>query len=106
MSHFHFNGSLSGMHTMISPKIKIEVAACSETGYVRNENQDRMTGAEVPLGQLYIVADGMGGHKGGAMAAELTIRGLQQHLANASPDASVKKVIQAAFKKVNKIVVV
>ncbi len=86
---------------MNPPKIKVEVGARSETGYVRNENQDRMSGAEIPLGQLYIVADGMGGHKGGAMAAELTIVGLQRHIAAAPPDASGEEVIRAAFKKVN-----
>ena len=86
---------------MNSSKIKVEIAARSETGFVRNENQDRMSGAEVPLGQLFIVADGMGGHKGGALAAELTIVGLQRHIAAAAPDADVKEVIRAAFKKVN-----
>ena len=86
---------------MNSSKIKVEVGARSETGFVRNENQDRMSGAEVPLGQLFIVADGMGGHKGGALAAELTIVGLQRHIAAASPDVAVEEIIRTAFKEVN-----
>ena len=48
---------------------RLEVGARSETGYVREENQDRMTGDLGPFGPFYIVADGMGGHKGGALAA-------------------------------------
>lgn len=80
---------------------KIEVGARSETGYIRHENQDRMSGAEVSLGQLYIIADGMGGHKGGALAAELTILGLQRQIAAASPDEPVEEMMRTVFNKVN-----
>jgi PPM family protein phosphatase len=79
----------------------LEVGARSETGYVRDENQDRMSGTRVPLGYLYIVADGMGGHKGGAVAAELTVQELQRSIAEAPVDAAVEKVIQTAFNKAN-----
>jgi protein phosphatase len=83
---------------------QLEVGAHSETGYVRSENQDRMSGTQVPLGQLYIVADGMGGHNGGALAAELTVHGLQQYIGEAPADVSVKEAIQTAFTKTNETV--
>ena len=89
---------------MSSHEAQVEIGARSETGYVREENQDRMSGSRVPLGYLYIVADGMGGHKGGAFAAELTVQGLQRHVGEAPADSSVKKVIQAAFKNTNEAV--
>ena len=64
---------------------QLEVGACSETGYVRDENQDRMTGDVGPLGPFYIVADGMGGHKGGALAAQLAIQELTQQRSSRNP---------------------
>ncbi len=83
---------------------RLEVGALSETGYTRGENQDRMSGSQVPLGNLYIVADGMGGHKGGAVAAGIAVQELQGYITQASPSESVDRVIEAAFKKANDVV--
>jgi serine/threonine protein phosphatase PrpC len=80
---------------------RLEVGALSETGYTRAENQDRMTGARVPLGHLYIVADGMGGHKGGALAAQMAVEELQRHIGQASESEPADSVIEAAFKAAN-----
>ncbi len=46
----------------------------SETGYVRSENQDRMSWIRAPACDVFVVSDGMGGHAGGALAAQLTVR--------------------------------
>jgi protein phosphatase len=86
---------------MILPVTKLEVAELSERGYLRNENQDRMIGTAVPLGHLFIVADGMGGHKGGGVAAEITVNRLRHFIGQAPPDAVVENIIRSAFKKVN-----
>src|SRR5215831_13888986 len=80
---------------------RLEVGALSETGYTREENQDRMSGARVPLGHLYIVADGMGGHKGGALAAQMAVEELQRHIGQAPAGESADAVIEAAFKAAN-----
>ena len=80
---------------------RLEVGALSETGYTREENQDRMSGAQVPLGHLYIVADGMGGHKGGALAAQMAVEELQRHIGQAPAGESADAVIEAAFKAAN-----
>ena len=80
---------------------RLEVGALSETGYTREENQDRMSGAQVPLGHLYIVADGMGGTKGGALAAQMAVEELQRHIGQASEGESADSVIEAAFKAAN-----
>ncbi|HME38789.1 MAG TPA: protein phosphatase 2C domain-containing protein [Steroidobacteraceae bacterium] len=75
--------------------------ARSETGYVRGSNEDRMSCVRLPEGFAYIVSDGMGGHNGGAEAAELTVRTLEQHLAAPKDAASIEKTIQEAFAAAN-----
>jgi protein phosphatase len=84
------------------------VGARSETGYVRNENQDRMSYVQAPFGDLYIVSDGMGGHQGGALAAELTIQALNQELSSMSRIFSSfdsdSDAIRRAFEEANRVV--
>jgi serine/threonine protein phosphatase PrpC len=75
--------------------------ARSETGYVRNENQDRMSRVRCREGFAYIVSDGMGGHKGGAEAAELTVRTLERHLSAPEDAASIEETIREAFVAAN-----
>lgn len=86
---------------MIPDKYLLEVGAKSETGYVRTDNQDRMSWVSIPWGQLFIVADGMGGHAGGAEAAYLTISGLERHLTEISKNLPVEEAIRSAFEKTN-----
>jgi len=61
------------------------LGARSETGYVRSVNEDRMGWTRTPYGDVFAVSDGMGGHLGGALAAEITVRTLQQQLALIPP---------------------
>ncbi|HMH53512.1 MAG TPA: Stp1/IreP family PP2C-type Ser/Thr phosphatase [Candidatus Acidoferrum sp.] len=86
---------------MDSDNERLEVGALSETGFAREENQDRMSGSRVPLGHLYIVADGMGGHKGGAVAAQIAVEELQRHISQAAAGEPADAVIAAAFKAAN-----
>lgn len=73
------------------------VGARSETGYVRKANEDRMGWMRTSFGDVYVVSDGMGGYKGGALASELTVSALQQSLAQLAPHSKrfTEKVRQA-----------
>lgn len=83
---------------------KWSVGARSVTGYVRNENQDRMSYVKCQFGDIYIVSDGMGGHRGGAFAAELTVEILNQCLAKLDSAPADLHVIKTSFEEANRVV--
>jgi serine/threonine protein phosphatase PrpC len=83
-------------------KLNWEVGAGTETGYVCKDNHDRMSWGPVPWGQVYIIADGIGSHTGGAQAAELTVHGLERYLVKASETIRIEDAIRNAFDKTNK----
>ena len=79
----------------------LRVGAKSHTGNVRTENQDRMGRFLSPFGELYIVVDGMGGHKGGATAAAMTVDGLEAHLRTVPQGTSPEQALQIAAQRTN-----
>ena len=79
----------------------LRVGAKSHTGNVRTENQDRMARFLSPFGELYIVVDGMGGHKGGAAAAAMTVDGLEAHLRSIPQGTSPEQALQIAAQRTN-----
>ncbi len=63
-------------------------AWASEThiGHHRQINEDRYAVFECPLGQVFVVCDGMGGHEAGEVAATIAIQAIQETLSQATPD--------------------
>lgn len=66
----------------------IEYGQASDTGHVRNNNQDaclallfsaEVTGGLPPMG-VFIVADGMGGHHDGELASAMAVRAIADHV--------------------------
>ena len=49
------------------------VGAASETGFVRKTNEDRMGWKHTSASDVFVVCDGMGGYRGGGVAAELAV---------------------------------
>lgn len=90
----------TSMNKNLSPWI---LGARSETGYVRSSNEDRMGWIRTTYGDAFIVSDGMGGYRGGALAAELTVRTLQEHLALITPQCpNFADGIRQAFVSANR----
>ncbi len=81
------------------PALRVGVA--SHRGKVREENQDRISRFRVPLGEVFLVVDGMGGHRDGARAAELVVRGFEEHLREEPQGAPPAEALQRVASRTN-----
>jgi len=87
--------------------LTIEFGYCSDIGRVRSENQDffgkfpeNTLSLSEPLGQLFVIADGMGGYTGGRKASELAVDTIHQVYAS-SPENDVAKNLGHAIERAN-----
>jgi len=93
--------SETGHQAAAKRAIPIIVGAESEIGR-REENQDSMTGFPSPFGAVYMIADGMGGHRGGAEASRMVVEGMRTHLLQSPPEMSLQTAIENAARMTNR----
>jgi protein phosphatase len=74
-------------------------------GKVREENQDCVLHVRFALGELFIVADGMGGYQGGATASHMVVEGFHEYLASLPKDYPPDQAIREASARVNASIV-
>ena len=63
----------------------MQYGATSDTGLKRRHNEDRFY-ADPALG-LYLVCDGMGGHRAGEIASAKAVESIRDHIAAAAMDS-------------------
>ena len=79
-------------------------AAITDPGCDRDLNEDRYAVIESNSGLMWLVCDGMGGVKGGELAAQLAIDAIKRHLDNAEPILP-ETAMQEAMSESNRVVV-
>jgi protein phosphatase len=71
--------------------LKWHVAAVTDVGCRRAENQDDYH--VTPDNRVFVVADGMGGERGGATASRLAIEAVTKHYANRKPATKDREAV-------------
>jgi len=79
----------------------IVFAEACDRGLVREENQDSVLHILVALGHLLIVADGIGGYQGGAVASRMVVESFRAHLASLPHDYPAAQAIEEASARAN-----
>ena len=92
-----------------STRLHVEAALLSDVGQERELNEDsgmivryqRSAHLDSRALELYVVADGMGGHEGGEVASDLTLTSLQKHIdGHAHIDWNDNAAVRAALVSV------
>jgi len=72
-----------------------------DRGTLREENQDSVLHVRIPMGELMIVAGGVGGYPGGATASRMAVEHLYAHLAALPHEFPAGNAIRAAAARGN-----
>ena len=80
----------------------------TDTGVLRTMNQDYCFSSDTPIGNLpnlYIVCDGMGGHKAGEYASRYTVERIVAHVSRSRSENPIR-ILRDAIQKANEILVI
>lgn len=83
----------------------MEACALTDVGQKRSMNQDFIYARTTPIGSLqnlFIVADGMGGHQAGDFASRFVVENLVRFFEDEYPDRDVHGILKEGIRKVNR----
>jgi protein phosphatase len=87
--------------TPIPGPLVFAIAEQCDQGKVREENQDSVRHLRMALGELLIVADGIGGYQGGAIASRMAVERFCSYLAGLPADYPPGRAIEEASARAN-----
>ena len=81
----------------------VEIASCTDPGRDPDKqvNEDAAAHADVTLGLLAVVCDGMGGHAGGKEASELSVKTILEIMQAATEKTAPRDALRAAIEEAN-----
>jgi PPM family protein phosphatase len=81
--------------------LKLDIGNKSDVGKVREVNEDYFGSFSGNFGNLLIVCDGMGGHKGGETASRIAVETIRNHFENLGDDFDIRGEIGKALQSAN-----
>lgn len=84
-------------------KCALRIGSKSTAG-VRPDNQDRLTHFDSPLGHVFLLADGMGGYRGGSVAATIAVTRFPEFLDRLPPSTPPQIALTDATLEVNRAI--
>lgn len=81
----------------------LEIGSASTAGQ-RQQNEDRLCHFDSPFGTVFVLADGMGGYQGGALASSIAISRFPALLREQPPSADPASALRESIHQVNQAI--
>ena len=87
-----------------SKRSLLQIGSATTAG-VRPDNQDRLTHFDSKFGHVFVVADGMGGYRGGAVASSIAIERLPELLRGLPDDLPPQAALVQGIEDLNRAII-
>ena len=86
-------------------ELQLNIGSFSDVGKVREINEDYFGYFSGSCGNLLLVCDGMGGHKGGEIASRIAVKSIENHFEEMNRNYDPPKEIYDAFNSANNSII-